>query len=75
MVFAPSIPISFNLEMVLFPAPPAPTTIILARLFSMIFINSSSKASYEFLCKEFSMVYSDSLIELSINFKSKPQNF
>ena len=49
MVFAPSIPISFNLEMVLFPAPPAPTTIILARLFSIIFINSSSKASFDFL--------------------------
>ena len=58
MVFAPSIPISFNLEMVLFPAPPAPTTIILARLFSIIFINSSSKASFDFLGADFSMVSS-----------------
>ena len=58
MVFAPSIPISFNLEMVLFPAPPAPTTIILARLPSMIFNNSSSKSSFDFLGAEFSMVSS-----------------
>ena len=61
--------------MVLFPAPPVPTTIMLARLLSMILINSSSKSSFDFLGAEFSMVSSDPLIASSINFTSKPHKF
>ena len=70
IVVAPSIPISFNLEIVLLPAPPAPTTKILVLFCLNNFIKSLSISEEIFLGAYSSILSSDSLIASSINFTS-----
>ena len=70
IVVAPSIPISFNLEIVLLPAPPAPTTKILVLFCLNNFIKSLSISEEIFLGAFSYILSSDSLIASSINFTS-----